>query len=427
MNRIELLTRQGMKLQFQSLQLFLLMLLFMSCKKQDINPDIPDQDPAKELLIPKIESWLDKQKTDLPTSSAAKINLLKESLDYNNLHMEKYRTSEDFIIVRVSDKFQSQNNKDKKPTNYLVVVLKNKDSVTKGNIIQYISSVDNKKVPKNTFSKIFNYQYLDCSGQFTILSITDYFRYELKFENGKIKSVKEIKEKNHPSNGSGRVNECIDWYEQTWFVWADGTAQLVSEVYVFTTCDGDCAQPRIANGRSYGISCNGNGGGGGVEYDVCVSSAISGFQSEANGAQAVSQKNGFDISIIDEFTKNKNPKWTILKGWSGWTLESQEIGVIKLIDQATNKWAWKSLVHGSISMVGTPTPGVGIEYNQGVGTASFTPETAAATTVLYGGMSLNYNVTFRFLCNCPNLPVVNLIPPIIRSYTSGAIWDANPI
>ena len=158
-----------------------------------------------------------------------------------------------------------------------------------------------------------------------------------------------------------------------------------------------------------------------------INAAISEFQQEANGAQTTSQTQGFNISDIDQITKNKNPKWRILKGWSGWELESQEVGVIKLIDEQTNQWAWKSLAHGSISMVGSPPPGVSVEYNQGVGTPSFTPETAEATIVLYGGMSLNFNVTYRLLCDCPNLPLVGQIPPIIRSYNSTAIWNSNPI
>jgi len=131
---------------------------------------------------------------------------------------------------------------------------------------------------------------------------------------------------------------------------------------------------------------------------------------------------------VDPITKNKNPKWIILRGaFNAWHLTSQEIGVIKLIDPAENKWAWKSLIHGTISMVGSPLPSIAIEHNQGVGTPSFTPEAAAASNILYGGMSLNFTVVYRLICNCPNIPVVGWVPPIYHSYTSSAIWDANPI
>jgi len=396
----------------------------ISCKKENIT-DNP-QNPDKEKLIAKVKSWLDNQKKDLPVGDTAKIHSLKGSLDYNELRLERYKDLENFIVVPISNEFTSKNNQDKNPVNYLVLVLKNQDSIASGNIIQYISSNSQKVAPQNSFYKIFTYQNLDCSGQFTILSITDYFRYELKFENGKLKSVAEYTKKNTPNNGSGRVNECIDWYEQTWYVWSDGSMTLESEVYVFTTCDGDCAQARVANGRNFATNCYEGGGGGGIEYDACVSAAISSFQSEANGAQAVSQTKSFDFITIDELTRCKNPKWTILRGAGGWTLESQEQGVIKLIDQATNQWAWKSLTHGSISMEGSPLPTTSVEHNQGVGTSSFTPETAAATTVLFGGMSLNFNVTYRLVCNCPNVPLIGQFPPINRYYTSNAIWNSNP-
>ena len=69
------------------------------------------------------------------------------------------------------------------------------DSITRGNIIQYISSNSQKAVTQNTVYKFFTYQDLDCSGQFTVLSLTDYFRYELKYENGKLKSVAEQRKK----------------------------------------------------------------------------------------------------------------------------------------------------------------------------------------------------------------------------------------
>ena len=236
-------------------------LILFSCRKENADIEKP-LNQNYEYLIPKIKSWLDKQKNDLSTTSALRIDSLKLNLSYGEIRLEKYRESKEFIVIPVLSGFKSQNNIGKNSANYLVMVLENQDSITKGNIIQYISANGLKVVPQNTFSKIFTYKDLDCSGQFTILSITDYFQYELKFENGKLKSVAEYKKKDSPKNGSGRVNECIDWYLQIWYVWGDGTITLQSETYLFTTCGEDCAQSRIANGRSLRVNCNGGGGGG---------------------------------------------------------------------------------------------------------------------------------------------------------------------
>ena len=405
---------------------FLVLLFLVSCKKESI-PDIPPDLPKEDLVV-KVKSWLDIQKKGLSIADTMKIESLKRSLNYVERHLEPYKNWKNLLVVPISNEFHSKNNQDKNVTNYLVLVVNNKDSIENGNIIQYISSSHQKVAPQKTFSKIFNYQDIDCSGVFTILSITDNFRYELKFDNGKLKSVTELKKKEQPKDGSGRVNACIDWYEQTWYVWSDGTAILISEVYVFTTCGEECAQPRFANGRSYATNCGGNGGGGGIDYDVCVSSAISSFQYEANEARVSSETKRIDVSDIDEVTKNKNVTWTILNGaYRAWELNSEEIGVIKLIDQSQNKWAWKSLRHGHITMEGSPLPTTSIEYNQGVGTPSFTPETAETSTVLYAGMSLNFGVTYRLICNCPNVPLVGWFPPIHRNYNAtSTLWDSQP-
>ncbi len=56
-----------------------------------------------------------------------------------------------------------------------------------------------------------------------MFSILDDFRYELKFENGKLKSFAEQKIK-VPSGGSGRLNNCIAWYFVTTFYYADGAS-----------------------------------------------------------------------------------------------------------------------------------------------------------------------------------------------------------
>ena len=236
--------------------------ILISCKKENLDVSEP-QSSSYENLIPKIKSWLDGKKKGLSAASSARIESLETNLSYGKIRLEKYKESKEFIVVPILGGFKSANNSDKNPVNYLVLVLENQDSITRGNIIQYFSSNSHKTVPENTFSKIFTNQNLECSGQFTILNIADYIWYELTFENGKLKSLAEYTKKVSPKNGSSRLNECIDWYLQIWYVWGDGTMTLQSETFLFTTCGEDCAQPRIANGRSLRTNCSGGGGGGG--------------------------------------------------------------------------------------------------------------------------------------------------------------------
>lgn len=265
-----LVSLKSVKLQVQSLTVFILVLSFISCKKESNDAGIA-KGPGNGMLILRIQSWLEKQKTDLPETSKARIDSLKGALEYNNLHLEKYRGVEEFIVVPISKSFKSTHNQDKDPVNYLVLVLKNSDSITNGNIIQYVSSNDQAFLPKNTFTKIFTYKNLDCSGQFTVLSVTDHFRYELVFESGRLKSVAEHSKRNAEEGSSGRVNGCIDWYLITTYYFYDGSSSTY-ETYLGTTCSGDpqCQNTRVVNGRSLRINCGG-GSGDGIAYEYFLS------------------------------------------------------------------------------------------------------------------------------------------------------------
>ena len=264
-----LMSLKSVKPQFQSLTAFILVLSFISCKKESNDAGI-SKAPSNGLLILKIQSWLDKQKTDLPETSIAKIDSLKGALDYSNLHLEKYKASQEFIVVPVLNRFKSQNNLEKNPVNYLVLVLNNKENISNGNLIQYVSPTGQKSLPKNTFSKIFTYQNLDCSGRFTVLSVTDFFRYELLFENGKLKSVAEQSKRDSGRSASIRVNGCMDWYLITTYYYYDGSSST-TEDYLYTTCtDDECQNTRVVNGRSLRMNCGG-GSGDGIVYEYFMS------------------------------------------------------------------------------------------------------------------------------------------------------------
>jgi len=407
------------------------MLVLFSCQKEFENQNTNNNQGE---LISKVNGWLDKQKSPTQPNKAANIDLLKENLNFTELKFEDLNQSEKFLIIPVNEDYETKKNIDKKTVLVLLLVMDKSTNIIRGNLVLY-SPEDNHRlneIPENTFFKMYNNKSLECNGLFNFLSVTGRKMYQREYKDGKLHSFGYVKASNKkPDEASNQAvarteTDCTHYYYiLTW--WIDGVPVYQEAIYLGSICAGGCDDPMNQTLCPDDGGGGGGGNGDGVEYDACISAAVSGFQSEANGTQAVSETIGFDISIINEVTKNKNPKWRILKGWSGWDLESQEVGVIKLIDEQTNQWAWKSLTHGLISMVGSPPPGVSVEYNQGVGTPSFTSETAEATIVLYGGMSLNFNVTYRLLCNCPNLPLVGQIPPVIRPYNSTAIWNSKPI
>jgi len=245
-----------------------LLILFVSCKKEALNAE-ETQNQSYETLIPKINSWLDAQKIGLPASSVVRIDSLKMNLSYGEIHLEKYKDSKEFIVIPVLSSLKSRHNAEKNPISYLVLVYDHQDSITKGNVLQYMSSNGQMQAPQNTFSKIFTYKNLDCSGQFTMLSITDYFLYEIEFENGKLKSVAEQIKRNEEKNSSGRVNGCIDWFLITTIYYYDGGSDTY-EQYITTTCDDPCNETRV-NGRSYRVNCGGGSGGNTIEYMYALS------------------------------------------------------------------------------------------------------------------------------------------------------------
>jgi hypothetical protein len=195
--------------------------------------------------------------------------------------------------------------------------------------------------------------------------------------------------------------------------------ELISEIYIGTTCEGDCSFAKTVNGKSFRMECSGGGSeGGDIDYE-CVQQATSNFNNTMSQSTSVSENIVTHISDIDPFTKHKDPVWRCFKGFGGWQLISQEIGIIKLVDVPNNIWNWVSLEHGGISMTGSPLMGTSISFTQGVGTPTI--------STLYAGMSLNFDVTYSFVCNCPNIPLLGWIPPETKNYTAGHIWNAKPL
>jgi hypothetical protein len=131
--------------------------------------------------------------------------------------------------------------------------------ITKGNIIQFIAEPGkSRSIPENSFSKIFNYQKLDCDGQFAVLSLSDKFLYQMKYEDGSLHSVGVAEPKKHSTAANGPDPDpigpapiCTDWYLVTTYYYLDGTTEQ-TEQYLYTTCE----------------SSGGGGGSGGGSNDI---------------------------------------------------------------------------------------------------------------------------------------------------------------
>lgn len=242
-------------------------ILQFSCQKEVLKAAAPDPE-----LITKITSWLDSKKASLKEDQKNKIESLRENLNFQQMLLEPYRQHDRFIVVPLNNRYKSSNHKDKNQANYLVLVLTGQGEITKGNVIQYISETNQRQLPKNTFSGIFTYKNIECSGLFTVLSLADEFLWELKFDKGRLKSVAERSAKRDTSISN--VTVCTDWYLITTIYYADGTTSI-TEQYLFTTCGEQCQETREAQGRTYKVDCGGGGGGGNnIEYEYAVSRPV---------------------------------------------------------------------------------------------------------------------------------------------------------
>jgi hypothetical protein len=402
---------------------------FNSCKK-DITNNPTDQENSQlnKEVITKVNAWLDSQKPANKPNKKATIELLKNNLDFSKLRVEEFKGNEQFLVIPVNEDFKTKKNVNKGTIPVLLLVVDKSGNINKGNLVLYIpqSGTTMSSLPNNTFYKMYYSKELDCSGMFRFLDITGGLLYQVEYENGKFHSIGQLQKKpSTNSQNTGARAECqlIDWYIVTTYS-ENGIVIWQSEEYIGTTCvelgDG-CDDPNLAS------ICGAPTGGTTFNADECISAGVDEFTQEANGTYITSVKLWSEITDVDPFTKNKNPVWECLTGLGGWSLNSHEKGKIKLIDVANNTWAWKSLEHDQITFLGSPLPITHITYTNGVGTPSFTPEAAEASNIFYAGMSLDFTVTYTFVCNCPNIPVVGWVPPITNDYTSTALWDARPL
>lgn len=238
-------------------------LFLYACKKnsEETKAVNTPEEVSNSEMVAKVNAWLEEKKVLYKGNQSQNIDSLKKVLLLNSLTVESYKGSEKLVVVQVGEGFKSNNNAAKSPANYLVMLLSD-GKITKGNVIQFVSPEGKRQLPKNTFSKIFTCQQLEVDGQFILLSIADNFVYGLKFENGRLKSVAERRNK-FSEQANGKTSSCINWYLVTTYY--DGYGNVVDVVYnfLFQTCDED--------------NSGGGGGGEGGNIDYAYDTRRGGF------------------------------------------------------------------------------------------------------------------------------------------------------
>lgn len=248
------------KVLFLNFILLIFIQILNSCQKN--LEKFETASPLKGEMKIKINLWLDKQKVESQPNKMANIELLKNSLSFDNLKIDKSNNGEKIVVIPIEDKFKTNKDVDKNSSVSLVVILDSSEHVRKGNLVIYVpdQSEINNSLPENTFYNIYNTARVKSKGLFKFLSVSGKLLFQLKYKNENLYSFGLIQSKENKKGKSDMILRenatCIDWFLVTTYYYSDGTTSQTSE-YVGRTCTG-CDDPTIQS------LCPewGNGGGG---------------------------------------------------------------------------------------------------------------------------------------------------------------------
>ncbi|MEJ7828969.1 MAG: hypothetical protein WKF91_12250 [Segetibacter sp.] len=251
-------------------------IIFFACQKET-NHEQVNISVIKSELAPKVNKWLDQQKstyskvksrTNTLTSSTsnkdANIDLLKENLDFTGARTEQLDNTFDLLLVPIKDEVINKKNLDKNSTLTLLLITDKLGKISSGSIVYFLPS-DGKKhnsLPQNTFTNMFSGKAVGLDGVYKILSVTGRWFSQLEIKKGRLFATGSIEQKNKTGRRNQKTSSCIDWYLVTTYHYSDGSSYQTEE-YIGTTCDG-CDDP------DYQSVCpdGGGGDGGGDEGDV---------------------------------------------------------------------------------------------------------------------------------------------------------------
>ncbi len=351
--------------------------------------------------IQKINEWLDgkRQESELKNSV---IGSILANLDIERLSIENLNEAEDLVIIPLTSSFHPTANPD--ALNFVVFKFNAEMNIADGNLVQIIfnNAEGIEELPDNSFAKILNNES-NINGVFIFRNLADKFLYQNEYENGNLirTKVKNTKEEGYARNGSG----CLAWYLVTTYTTTNSNGTLDVETdweYLYTSCD---------NTDEFDET-----GGGGQMYN-CSQEAQSNFLEEISKTKTESSTISVEVTDINNFRKHKDPSWTILRGGSGWILNSKETGIIELIDVQNDTWKWVSLTHGSITKEGMCI-GAEVTFTQGTAQITISPQIAL--------MSLEFNVTYQLLNPCTKIPILSWFSTIDKKYTATGNWLSTP-
>ncbi|MFD2920882.1 hypothetical protein ACFS6H_14255 [Terrimonas rubra] len=254
-------------------RLFLLsagfLMLFANCTKNDI-----DQQPVETPVVKLTNDWLNSRIKEGSAARNARIEVLREHILSAQSFTEALEDGEKLIIVPIAKEFKMNTNSDKDADHYLLLFENKTNQVYKGNIVQFIPlDVQQRNLPKNTLSRLWNCENVTANGTFTVLTIFDKHLYEVDFNKG-VKTRYATLEKGTKNSNGNEVLEstassvtCVEWYRETTYYYSDGSSYTTQD-YLGTTCYNNCGPTTEVCEPSSTLDPDGGANDGDDEYEV---------------------------------------------------------------------------------------------------------------------------------------------------------------
>lgn len=243
--------------------------LLSSCTRNDLH-----EQPTETPVVKVANEWLTSRVKEGETVRNERIESLRQSILPAQSSTEILEDGEKLIIVPIASNFKMNTNSDKNADHYLLLFENKAKQVYKGNIVQFVpENSQQRSLPKNTLSRLWNCENVNANGTFTVLTIFDKHLYASTFKDGKKTAYTTMEAKKNDLNDAvvnvpGELR-CIEHYLVTTHYYSDGTTQVFEE-YIGTSCYRWCVPGEACAVKED----DGLGGGGNPDEEVEASRTL---------------------------------------------------------------------------------------------------------------------------------------------------------
>jgi hypothetical protein len=256
------------KFQLKQNLFILSVLVLLACNKSTDNPELVnfsiDQIPNK------VEKYLDTQNSVTNQFRNEKLKALKNALLFEKTWVEERSSKEKLIIVPINPSFRPPYILNPTSITNLVLTMANDGAIIAANIIQFHPEDERiSNLPKNTFSKVFEYQNINIGGRFSVLSLAGLFKYDLSFKKGSLSMVRENTTKLKYGVSARENTTCTDWYLVTTTYDEDHNVLEVDWEFLTRTCD-DCSAVGPGGTGTLCDELEGGSGTSNIDYEYAI-------------------------------------------------------------------------------------------------------------------------------------------------------------